>query len=221
MDTRRTLRTGIVLVVALLLTACSDMNVRVPLPSDNTLYQDEFTFGRTGSWDLEGDDTAQAMIVPEQLMVQVNAPDTVQYATLLEPTFSDFALEVDVRQLNGDPQSSYGVMFRMQGPDQFYRFEITSNGMYMLERRNPDGTWFRFLPDWKDSPAIVQGLNAPNRLKVVARGPRIAVYVNDTLLEEVTDRSYTTGQIALDAGTFGRSGLQVSFDNLLVYPPDG
>lgn len=209
----------ILLVGALLLSACTAVDLSLSLGRSETLFRDEFVLGSTGDWDLEGDDSGRTMIVPEQLVIEVNTPNTLQYATLREPTFSDFVLEVDARLVTGNPESSYGVLFRIQSPEEFYRFVVTANGLYMLERRNADGSWERFLPDWRDSAAIRQGPNATNRLKVVADGPRLEVYANDTLLHEVRDDRYATGNIALDAGTFGATGLQVAFDNLLVYPP--
>ena len=48
---------------------------------------------------------------------------------------------------------------------------------------------------------------------------KISLYVNDNLLEEIQDPTYSSGKIALDAGTFGNPNLRVSFDNLIIYPP--
>lgn len=211
------------LACGLLLTACAEMDVPLPLPvsgGGNTLLREDFVLGRTANWQLEADDVGRTMIVPEQLVIEVNEPYTMQFASLAEPTFTDFVLEVDARQLAGNPEGSFGVLFRMQSPQEFYRFEMTGNGMYMLERRDADGQWTRLMPEWRDSSAIQQGLEATNRLRVMARGPQLAIYVNDTLLHEVTDDRYGSGTIALDAGTFGATGLQVAFDNLLIYPPN-
>jgi hypothetical protein len=141
----------------------------------------------------------------------------MQFATLQQQTFSDFVLEIDAQQTSGNPDSSYGVLFRMQDDSQFYRFEITADGHFMLERRNGDGTWTRMLPDWTQSAAINQGINVVNRLKIIASGSQISIYANDVLLQQVSDPTYTTGTIGLDAGSFGDANLQVAFDNLVVY----
>lgn len=184
------------------------------------LYRDDFIPGQTGNWFLEGDDLGNTAIVNEQLVVSVKIPNTVQFATLQEQVFSDFVLEVDARQGSGNPDSSYGVLFRMQDDHQFYRFEITGDGHFMLERRNGDGTWRRLLADWTVSAAINQGINVVNRLKIIASGSQISIYANDVLLQQVSDPTYTTGTIGLDAGSFGDSNLQVAFDNLVVYGPE-
>ena len=208
----------LIFFLAALLSACSTMEV--PLPGrSKALFHDEFVQGFSGNWMLENDELGSTVIVPEQLLIDLNSPNLIQYAMLTEPTFSDFALEVEAQLVNGSPASTYGVLFRMQSPEEFYRFAITGDGLYLIERHDPNGARFSFTDDWVDTVAINQEIGSTNILKVVADGPKIAVYVNDTLLEEVTDNSYSAGNIALVAGTFGSVGTQVSFDNLAVYPP--
>ena len=181
------------------------------------LFRDQFVAGQTGNWHLEQDEVSSVEIANEQLLVNINQSDTVQFATLLDPEFSDFVVEVDGRQRAGAPDSSYGILFRVQDSERFYRFSITANGLYVIERHDADGTWTRLIPEWLPSDAINQGLNVANRLKVIANGPEITVYVNDILLQQVSDSTYPTGNIALSAGTFGNGSLQVSFDDLVVY----
>lgn len=212
------LRTFIfVFTASFLVISCSDMQVSIPGVA-KPLFRDEFVLGETGAWHLESDDTGSATIVPEQLLIEVNNPQLVQYATLTEPVLADFTLEVDGRILSGSPQSSYGVLFRMQGPEQFYRFEITGDGTYILERHEEGGNRALFMGDWRDTEAINQGLNVVNRLGVEAQGSQISLYVNDVLIEQVNDDLYPSGFVALDAGTFDMAPVQVAFDNLVIFP---
>lgn len=192
----------------------------VPPTDDNVLYADDFAVGRTGNWYTEADELGLTAVLDEKMVVEVTAANTLQYTMLREVTFSDFILEVEVAQLAGHPESSFGVLFRMQSPTEFYRFDITGDGRYMLERRNADGSWTRFLEDWSPVPVLKSGLNATNRLRVAAAGPQIAVYANNQLLHQVADAGYySSGAIALDAGAFSESGLSVAFDNLVIRRP--
>jgi hypothetical protein len=183
------------------------------------LYQDQFSPNQLTNWLLEGDAQGRTMIMNEQLVIQVEAANTMQYATLQEPAFSDFVLEVEAQLLTGSLDSSYGVLFRQDDNGRFYRFVITGNGLFMLERRNGDGSWTRLIEEWTQTEAINQGPNVVNRLRVAAVGSQIAVYANDQLLHETRDSAYSQGTIALDAGTFGQPGLQVAFDNLTIRQP--
>ncbi len=207
----------ILLISALfLLAACSSQ--RVILDSPDVLFHDEFVTGQTGAWQIEGDERGKTAVIAEQLVFTIEDPYLVQYAALAEPVFDDFVLEVDVTQLAGDPESSFGILFRKTG-DQFYRFDITGSGLFVMERHNADGSWTRFFDDWRDTEAVKQGISVTNRLKVMAQGGDLSFYVNDQLLQQVNDASYAGGQIALDAGTFGRPGLQVAFDNVVIRRP--
>lgn len=199
-------------------SACDAMEV--PLPgAKRTLFHDEFVQGFTGNWTLESDEMGSSLIVPEQMLIELNAPNLVQYSTLTEPTFSDFVLEVEAGLNKGSLASTYGVLFRMQSPNEFYRFAITGDGMYILERHDSNNATVRFTEDWRGSQAINRGHGATNILRIETDGPRIAIYVNDTLLEEVSDDSFRSGNIALSVGTFDGAGTQAAFDNLYVYPP--
>lgn len=187
--------------------------------ASEALFVERFTPGEIGNWHIEGDALSRTAVIDDQLIIEVNAPQTIQFTTLQDQPFDNFVAEVDVRQLRGNLNSSFGILFRMQGPNQFYRFEITGEGNYILERRNADGTWTRFVEDWTPAEAINQGINTTNRLKVTAVDRSITVYVNDIQLTQISDNLYANGTIALDAGTFVSPELKVAFDNFTVSQP--
>lgn len=211
----RLFRYGWLLLLLIALPACTQAD---PDTSD-ILFQDQFRPAQLTNWLLEGDAIGRSLLLNEQLVIQIDAPNTMQYATLIEPTFSDFVLEVDAQLLSGPEESSYGVLFRQDEDGRFYRFQITGTGFYVLERRSGDGSWARLTDDWPQSSAIYQGTNIINRLRVEAIGPSIAIYANGELLHQANDEALTAGMIALDAGTFGLGGVQVGFDNVVVREP--
>ena len=197
--------------------ACTD----APDATSSLLFQDQFIAGQTGAWILEGDAVGRTSILDERLLIEINEPRTMQFATLEDPLFSDFDLSVDARILEGDIRSSFGILFRVQDPNQFYRFEITGDGLSLVERRNADGSWTRLVDDWTATPAINPGVGVTNQLRIIAVGPTLSFYVNGILLHRLQDGQYKAGAIALDAGTFGQGGLRVVFDNVLVQPVAG
>lgn len=204
-----------VLLILPLGVACGNIGGR----TGDILFQEDFLPGQTAAWVLEEDDTARAVLFEGQLQIGIDAPQLIHYATLAEPSFTDFALEIDVTQVSGDLQSSADILFRIRSPEEFYRFGITGNGLWIVERHGPGGTWTRFVDDWTESAALTQGLLATNRLRLVADGPTLSFYANDTLLSQLSDAAYSSGKIALAAGTFGRPGLIINFDNLIVTEP--
>lgn len=200
------------------LTACGVFAGRSPGAND-VLFEEPFDDPMAANWQLESDAQGQAQIADGKLLVTIGAPGTVQYTTLENEIFSDLILDVEATQVGGVPGSSYGVLLRMVAPQQFYRFEITSSGEYIVERHDGPGEWERLTDDWQTSPAIRAGLNETNHLRVAVAGGTFSFYVNETLLTQVVDQRYQTGAIAFDAGTFNQSDVQVAFDNVLVQAP--
>lgn len=211
----------IVLIAGLAACEQSPPPTAVPLqPADSgVLLVEEFAVGSTGDWYTEADDLGMSAVLNERMLIEISTQHTIQYTTLQERSFSDFVMEVEVTQLAGSLESSFGILFRMQGPEQFYRFDITGNGHFTVERRNADGTWTRFVEDWPLASALKQGYNVTNLLRVAAEGSNIAVYANGEMLHEFGDTGYQEGTIALAGGTFGQPGLSVSFDNLVIQRP--
>lgn len=191
-----------------------------------TLFEDSFEPGASGEWDLEGDAEGSASIDNGSLTISVAGANVLQYATLEQPLFDDFALDLDATILSGSASDTYGVLFRLvpatslEGKDAFYRFELTANGDYILERHHPDGTWTRLTDGWQSSTAIESGVGAANHMQIVASGSSVSIYVNGTPLGQYTDSDpLLQGRLAVDAASYGPSSFLVAFDNLIIRTP--
>lgn len=204
----------------LALAACDSGNSTLSVDDEGVLFYDEFAPGQTGEWLLEGDESGRAVVADGRLLLEVDGANVVQYTTLAERRFTNFDLQVEITQLAGSPDSTYGVLFGLDDSGEtFFRFEITGNGLYVVERRMADGSWERFTDDWVASPVLQQGVDASNTLRVLAAVPTFSFYANDTLLTQVADARYQGGNVGLDAGTFGQPGLRVAFDNVIIRQP--
>ncbi len=131
-------------------------------------------------------------------------------------TVSDLYLTVEGKQIGGDTDSQYGVIFRRADRDNYYIFRIRDDGDYQLRTRY-EGEW-ETLIGWTESYLIQAG--AVHRLAVVAQGSQFTFYINDQYVDEYTDTKLSEGQVALviglddegDTGTF-------EFDNFEVRAP--
>lgn len=216
---RTVLLLSLLFLMLLAVAACGESDTGVTV-DEGVLFYDEFVPGETGEWLLEGDESGRATVADGRLLLEVDEANTVQYTTLAERRFTNFDLQVDVTLLAGSPESTYGVLFGLDDDGEtFFRFEITGNGLYVVERRAADGSWERFTDGWVASPALQQGLDATNRLRILAAVPTFSFYANDTLLTQVADARYQGGNVGLDAGTFGQTGLRVAFDNVIIRQP--
>lgn len=223
MNTRRSV-VGLLIGMAglLLMTACSTAapGIGAPEVSDSDLlFGDDFSAEATGPWLIESDEYGATVVENGRMLIEVAQAGALQYTTLQEPTFTDFDLTVDAELIEGGREATYGLLFRMAGPETFYRFELTGDGRYVVERRDGDGSWQRLNEGWERSEAISSGPGAMNRLRVIASGPAMRFFVNDELLVEAQDSSYAGGNIALDAGSFGGQRTVAAFDNLAIQAP--
>lgn len=218
---RSTLLAILALLVLLLMSACATESAESPPAAndEDLLYGDDFSAERAGPWLIEADEFGSTTFQDGRLTIDVSQANSLQYSALQEPSLADFDLTIDAQLLEGDRGATYGVLFRMAGPEEFYRFELTGDGRYIVERRDLDGSWNRLTQGWQESPAIIPGQGAVNRIRVRAAGPEMAFFVNGELLQELQDSRYPAGQLALDAGTFGSQRTIVAFDNLAVRQP--
>lgn len=206
-------------IVMLFLVACSDATFTTdPADDPSVIYHDDFSPETAGLWLVEQDDLGSTNLNGEQLVISVLSPNTVQYTTLQEPEFSDFKLEIDATLVEGASNSTYGVLFRIQDTGEFYRFELMSDGHYIVERHDGNNVWSRLVDDWTYSDVVLAGPNT-NRLRIEAKGPNMLFFANGEFLQEVIDTSLSSGNIGLDAGTFGTDLTLVSFDNLVLSKP--
>ena len=184
-------------------------------PASGVLFEDTFTNPGSG-WDIYTDSDVETGYVNDEYRVAVFNADMTGWGT---PSgaydWANFAVEVDARQLQGPLDSAVGLLARYQPDGQnYYRFSISADGYYLVDIFRA-GQWVT-LVESQSSPAIRQGLNQVNRLRVVCDRSKLSFYANDALLSEVIDNTFASGKIGLSVGTYDEGGAVVHFDNLRV-----
>ncbi len=206
------------LLIVLLLASCT--RVTEEKLATGVLYQDDFA-ADMGNWVLESDLDASASYADGQLQLDITFPNLIAWAELVDHKFEDFVLEVDATQLGGPDDNSYGIIFRMENPSAYYRFDISGDGHYLVIRRDKEGggQWVTITGDWLPSEAIHKGAST-NKIKIVAQGSHFTFYVNGQQVAEADDDTYRSGAIGLNAGSFHESGVKIGFDNLTIKKPE-
>ncbi len=179
-------------------------------------YEDDFS-DSFGGWDDAFDPYTRKVYGNNRYQVEVNASNLVAWG-LANKDVSNFEIEVEARQEDGDVKSSYGLLFRFQDHDNFYRYDISGDGYFLLSKF-VNGEWVTLI-DWTESEFINQG-DAGNVLKISAFGPNISAWVNGQQLASLTDDSLAHGNFGFFAGTFSEPYTWVSYDNLKLWTPPG
>ncbi|MBI1279839.1 MAG: hypothetical protein GC179_17055 [Anaerolineaceae bacterium] len=126
-------------------------------------------------------------------------------------------LEVEVTPMSPDATANaYGVMCRADESNNGdgYYFMIKGDGYYSISMGQGDD--IKPLVEWKASRAIHTGIDK-NRMRAVCVDDVLALYVNDKLLIETQDGTYTTGYAGLAIAASPKTGADVIFDNLATY----
>lgn len=187
-------------------------------PDDGSLFSDDFSDPNSG-WYSNGDPASPTYYDNGGYRVVKTQPDGAVWA-LPGRLFTDIRLEVIATKQGGDNDNFFGVMCRVQGTTDsgnFYMLLISSDGYFGITRRVNGGTME--LVDQEKmlySSKINQG-DATNKITAICDGDRLALYVNDELLVEVTDDAIPNGQIGLVAGTFDVPGTNILFDDVKVF----
>ncbi len=180
------------------------------------LYHEDFRDPASG-WETWDSVITSVKYVDGELRLAVVRGDYMAWSHAPEDRqFRDFAVEVDVRQVEGNLNSTFGPIVRYDlDRERYYWFQIRGDGYYWVEE-NREGEWI-VLQEWEASDAIKKGLDATNHIRVVCDGDRFSFYVNDTLVTELTDGTLRAGTVGLAAGTGAEPPVVVLFDNLSVY----
>jgi hypothetical protein len=167
-----------------------------------------------GRWDLASSEAVERLFATSTLRLNIIAQQTVGWS-ISEFSATDFYLEVDAFHVTGPLDNEFGVVFRYQDDENFYLFATSSDGYYTVQKMEA-GEWSELI-EWADAEAINQGEAAGNTLGVLADGSRITVSINGELVGAVEDESFASGQIGLLAGSFDDGGVEIAFDDLLLW----
>jgi TolB protein len=186
-----------------------------PPPEDLTLiYEDDFS-DSFGGWDDAFDAYTTKQYGNNRYQIEVSTDNLIAWG-MANREVADFELEVEARQEDGARSNSYGLLFRLQDRDNFYRYDVSGDGFFLLSKFE-EGQWHTLI-DWTQSDFINPDTNI---LKVSAFGPNITVWANGQALASVTDESFERGNFGFFASTFSEPYMWVSFDNLKLSAPAG
>jgi hypothetical protein len=195
----------ILLSSLLLISACA--------PTAPQSFRETFDDARNG-WTLVQNNQAEIAIGGGQLRITVKQPDSLAWSVAAGKTFGDLTLDVDATPLAGPDDNDYGVIVRRVDDNDFYRFEISGDGYFNIQKRQK-GKWQKLVADWTESSAIRKGA-ATNHLRVVCAGRTLTFFVNQVQVAQVTDDAFARGEVGVLAGTLVEPGVQVAFDNFQV-----
>ena len=172
------------------------------------------SFDDPSAWDLQISENGAAGISDGHLTLAVRSPRVYQRTRRQAPSMANFFAEVEVHTSLCTAGDEYGLTARGNDLGEQYRFLIGCDGTARITRVLESSS--RALTLRVETPAVIPGAPAVNRLAVWAKGLDLKLFVNGAEVIAARDA-------ALDQGTFGfiaRAGsggqVAVGFDNLIV-----
>ena len=144
-------------------------------PEASLPWSDDFSDPSSG-WQTESDSSAEVEYRDDKLRIFVKNTNRLAWA-FAGHEFSDFHLTVDATQAAGPDDNMYGVLVRIKDRDNFYRFSISGDGYYRVDKRT-GGEWALLTAEWPASDAIHTGSGSTNVLEVVCQGETMTFLVN-------------------------------------------
>jgi hypothetical protein len=204
------------LILALPGLACQTSAFESP-GSGSVLFQDDFS--DTGSGWLQGqDEIGIAEYTQEGFRIFVSSDLAGKISILRLQSFEDVRLEVDATKIGGPDDNDYGLVCRYVDENNFYFFEISSDGYSGIGKYKDNQLVMIGAVQMQPSEAIVQGA-ATNRLRADCVGTTLTLYVNGTQVAQGSDTDFTKGEVGLIAGTFETPGADIFFDNFSILQP--
>jgi len=180
-----------------------------------TLYYEDFSYSQPIIYPSDYHREFTAGYQARKFHIRVLQADCL---SIYDPTkrtpFKDFSLEVEAAKEKGPDDTDYGVVLRRIDANCYYRFWVSGSGSYGFEKLD-SGQSTELIPSTK-SPSINTG-NAANQIRVECYGSHFAFKVNGNEIGNLTDKSFSTGEVGFGVRTHLKGGAEVSFDNLKIY----
>ena len=212
---------SILLIGFTALSACSLVkktpSAQLTLAPGTLLDSDDFSTipNGWGTIDRSGGEIAYEY---EGMTIKVNTPN-FSFITVDGKNFNDSRIEIDAVLLEGPSNDNFGVICRFKDFENYYAFVISHDGYFGIYKVL-DGvmTLGNDTGNLDYSDAIRKG-GVVNHITATCQQDILSLSVNDTLLSQIQDSSFTEGQIGLITSAYSDPGVKVLFDNLEIYQP--
>lgn len=185
-------------------------------PAGGVLFTDNFEDPGSG-WLQGEDESGRTEYIDGSFRILVTSESTWK-VSIPRLYFTNVIIEVDATKISGPDDNDFGVICRYQDENNFYFFEISSDGYYSIGKYKDNQHQLLGMQQMQTSDSILQG-SATNRIQATCEQSTLSLSVNGQLLISVEDSYFSAGDVGLIAGTFGTPGTEILFDNFIVYKP--
>ncbi|MGB8253411.1 MAG: family 16 glycoside hydrolase, partial [Anaerolineaceae bacterium] len=175
------------------------------------------TYANGNNWP-QGNDQFTSVAFDSGFMKLTALTNTGDGWRLTYPTLNNFYLEAKFQTGNCEQSDHFGIIFRV--PDintanQGYFYGIQCDGKYFLKVFAENK--MTSIVYAKASTSIFPGKDVVNRLGIMAEGDKLSLYVNGTLVKEISDTHFERGGFGIFVGSDVVKNLTVWVDEIAYW----
>ncbi|MDO9028186.1 MAG: hypothetical protein Q7U68_04925, partial [Candidatus Roizmanbacteria bacterium] len=184
-------------------------------PPDYVQFQDDFSNPGSG-WDTYQDSDGSADYSNGSFRIKVTSASYLLWTNPNQSLQNDISIHVEATKAGGPDDNEFGVICRYQDSDNFYYLFITSDGYAGISMFKNNEEILLTGDSLIPSDAINQGA-ATNSIRADCAGSTLTLYANNQQIASVTDSSFSGGDVGLIAAANETSGVDILFDNFIVF----
>jgi len=178
----------------------------------DALFSDDFS--DASLWEVRASDQVSAALGANALTLAVRQPGYTITSARHGEVASDFFAEISASLNRCGASDEYGLLFRYNPPNDFYRLALTCDSTLRLDRvRNSENLTLQAPVLSGDAPP---GAPGDVRIGVWAAGNEIRVFLNGRYQFTALDPAFSSGGFAVYARSNGDATISVNFSDLRV-----
>ena len=184
--------------------------------SSGTIYTDDFSNESSG-WDIYVTETSSVYYSNGEYIAE-DIPGDVYYYGRPYLSFENVEYSIDARVLESLGGNEIDLVCRWVDLSNLYEFRVYDDGLVGI------GKWLNgeYVELSEFVETGISFMNQPHRITVTCDGTRLALSIDDNLVVETIDDSFSLGDIGVAAYSWQESGrFAVAFDNLEASVPSG
>ncbi len=209
-----------IFIILVCLTACRPAFLaadQLPWVGDEPiLFRDDFS-GENIGWATHEDSLSFAGFDLSGYRLWSKMPD-FQFWSVPGLNFQDTLVQVRATKLGGPDDNLFGLICRYQDDDNFYALMVGSDGYYGIYKR-VDGEQTLINQVHLDFSAAIEQGEASNTIQAICQGDQLALIVNNVSLIQVSDGTFSNGDVGIVVGNFSEPGVDILFDDFIVVSP--
>jgi hypothetical protein len=184
-------------------------------------YTDDFSDSTSG-WGVGSSATSSAAYGTNEFVIKVNKTKWFSWTTAGQTDLSNIHIEVTAQNLAQAGNAGFGVLCNYLDKNNYYLLGFTPDGYYaIIKTQGGNDTFLTSTKNQWIKTDKYQINAASYQIGADCGGGTLALYVDGTQIDSVSDSTFTKGDVGLFVNTFDQAKSEVHFATFAATPLGG